>query len=122
MTRPDLFRAANVRNVYIFVFLGFCAAPGLPHPGSISDNNSFAGTEIKLFDEDGIRAVDYRDTDHYRIVKQFINDPERMLSYLFQQLQWQRSLGVQHFFIRLLKSVRCCKQKTQPRSACAERG
>ena len=45
---------------------------------------AFPGAEIKLFDEDGIRTVNYRDTEHYQITKQFINDPERMLSYLFK--------------------------------------
>ncbi len=45
---------------------------------------AFPGAEIKLFDEDGIRTVDYRDTDHYKITKQFINDPERMLHLLLR--------------------------------------
>ena len=44
---------------------------------------AFPGAEIKLFDEEGIHTVNYRDTDHYQITKQFINDPERMLGYLF---------------------------------------
>lgn len=45
---------------------------------------AFPGAEIKLFDEAGVRSVDYRDTEHYQITKQFINDPERMLNYLFE--------------------------------------
>lgn len=45
---------------------------------------AFPGAEIKLFDEDGIRGVNYRDTEHYQITKQFINDPERMLDLLFK--------------------------------------
>ncbi len=45
---------------------------------------AFPGAEIKLFDEDGIRDVNYRDTEHYQITKQFINDPERMLDLLFK--------------------------------------
>lgn len=44
---------------------------------------AFPGAEIKLFDENGIHTVDYRETDHYQITKQFINDPDRMLNYLF---------------------------------------
>ena len=45
---------------------------------------AFPGAEIKLFDETGVHTRDYRDTEHYRITKQFINDPERMLNYLFE--------------------------------------
>ena len=45
---------------------------------------AFPGAEIKLFDETGVRTADYRDTEHYQITKQFINDPERMLNYLFE--------------------------------------
>lgn len=44
---------------------------------------AFPGAELKLFDETGIRIVNYRDTEHYQITKQFINDPERMLRLLF---------------------------------------
>ena len=43
------------------------------------------GAEIKLFDETGVRSVNYRDTEHYRITRQFINDPERMLEYLLEE-------------------------------------
>ena len=46
---------------------------------------AFPGAEIKLFDENGIRTVDYRETEHYQITKQFINDPERMLNYLLRE-------------------------------------
>lgn len=45
---------------------------------------AFPGAEIKLFDETGVHTRDYRDTEHYRITKQFLNDPERMLNYLFE--------------------------------------
>ena len=45
---------------------------------------AFPDAEIKLFDENGIHTVNYRDTDHYQITKQFINDPERMLNLLFE--------------------------------------
>lgn len=31
---------------------------------------------------DGVHPVDYRETDHYIITKQFLDNPERMLSYL----------------------------------------
>ena len=45
---------------------------------------AFPDAEIKLFDEDGIHTVNYRDTEHYQITKQYINDPERMLDLLFK--------------------------------------
>ena len=45
---------------------------------------AFPGAEIKLFDESGVHSVDYRDTEHYRITRQFINDPERILKYLLE--------------------------------------
>lgn len=45
---------------------------------------AFPGAEIKLFDENGIHSTDYKQTEHYMITKQFINDPERMLKYLLE--------------------------------------
>ena len=45
---------------------------------------AFPGAEVKLFDETGVHSADYRDTEHYRITRQFLNDPDRMLNYLFQ--------------------------------------
>ncbi len=32
--------------------------------------------------ENGIAKANYKDTEHYRITKQFLNDPDRMLYYL----------------------------------------
>ena len=43
------------------------------------------GTVARMVRESGVRSVDYRDTEHYRITRQFINDPERMLNYLFAE-------------------------------------
>ena len=40
--------------------------------------------QILEFSEDGINEVDYKDTDHYRFTKEFIEDPERMMHYLFE--------------------------------------
>lgn len=41
--------------------------------------------DAKIFEltTDGINEVDYRETEHYRTTKDFLNDPERMLHYLF---------------------------------------
>lgn len=40
--------------------------------------------EIMEFSQDGIRKVDYRETEHYQITKRFLDDPERMLKYLLE--------------------------------------
>lgn len=45
---------------------------------------AYPGAEIKLFDENGIHTVEYRDTEHYQLTKQFLNDPDRMLNYLLR--------------------------------------
>ena len=38
--------------------------------------------EIMEFSQDGINKVSYRETEHYQITKQFLDNPERMLKYL----------------------------------------
>ncbi len=43
---------------------------------------AFPGAQILEFSDDGIREVVYRETEHYRITRDFLNDPERMLHYL----------------------------------------
>lgn len=40
------------------------------------------GARVLLFEETGIRPVDYRDTDHVRITRRFLEDPELMLRHL----------------------------------------
>ncbi len=40
------------------------------------------GAEILEFSQSGINKVHYRDTEHYQITKQFLENPERMLHYL----------------------------------------
>ncbi|MBQ7034495.1 MAG: AAA family ATPase [Clostridia bacterium] len=44
---------------------------------------AFPNAEILEFSQDGIQKVAYQDTEHFQITKQFLNDPERMLHYLF---------------------------------------
>ena len=44
---------------------------------------AYPGACIYELNETGIEKKDYRETDHYRITKQFIDEPERMFSYLF---------------------------------------
>ena len=43
------------------------------------------GARIKLFDERGMQDTTYRETEHYQITKQFLNNPEQMLRYLLQE-------------------------------------
>lgn len=39
---------------------------------------------LQLSDE-GIQEVSYRETEHYQLTKQFLDDPERMMKYLLQE-------------------------------------
>ncbi|MBR3778771.1 MAG: AAA family ATPase [Clostridia bacterium] len=43
---------------------------------------AFPGAEILGFSADGIRQIDYRDTEHYQVTKRFLDNPEKMLQYL----------------------------------------
>ena len=46
---------------------------------------AYPGATLYRFDDDGIREVAYRDTDHYLVTKEFLNNPERILQYLFSE-------------------------------------
>ena len=46
---------------------------------------AYPGAQVLQLTEDGIAPVDYRDTEHFRLTKQFLNDPERMFRYLFEK-------------------------------------
>ncbi len=43
---------------------------------------AFPNAEILEFSQNGINKVDYKNTEHYKITKQFLDAPERMLHYL----------------------------------------
>lgn len=43
---------------------------------------AFPNAEILEFSKDGIKSVGYKDTEHYKITKQFLDDPDRTLHYL----------------------------------------
>lgn len=45
---------------------------------------AYPQAEILQFSERGIRRIDYRETEHYQITKQFLDDPGRMLKYLLE--------------------------------------
>ncbi len=44
---------------------------------------AFPNAQILEFSQNGIQAVDYKETEHFKITKDFLNNPERMLHYLF---------------------------------------
>lgn len=43
---------------------------------------AFPGAAILQLDGEGVRAVSYRETEHYQITRRFLEDPEGMLRYL----------------------------------------
>ena len=43
---------------------------------------AFPNAEILEFSQDGIKKVNYQDTEHFQITKNFLNNPEKMLHYL----------------------------------------
>ena len=45
---------------------------------------AFPGANILEFSDRGIQPVRYQDTEHYQITKQFLDNPEKMLHYLFR--------------------------------------
>ena len=48
---------------------------------------AYPDSEILQFSDNGIQSVAYRETDHYRITKQFIERPEQMLKYLLSDAE-----------------------------------
>ena len=43
---------------------------------------AYPGAQILELSAEGIRAVDWRETEHYQVTKRFLDDPERMMKYL----------------------------------------
>lgn len=43
---------------------------------------SYPKAEVLELSVDGIRTVSYKETEHYKLTKQFIDAPEQMLKYL----------------------------------------
>ena len=46
---------------------------------------AFPGADVVEVADDGLRRVDYRDTDHYQVMLHFLENPEQMLSYLLDE-------------------------------------
>ena len=49
---------------------------------------AYPGAEILYLTQDGIQSVSYKETEHYLVTKQFLNNPEHMCKYLFAD-DWQ---------------------------------
>lgn len=47
---------------------------------------AYPNSQILDFDGDEIAGVEYEDTDHYNITKDFLNTPERYFKELFRDL------------------------------------
>ncbi|NLA77668.1 MAG: AAA family ATPase [Clostridiales bacterium] len=45
---------------------------------------SFPDAEVLELSADGISSVDYRETEHYKVTKRFMENPERMIRYLLE--------------------------------------
>ncbi|MBQ1961484.1 MAG: AAA family ATPase, partial [Clostridia bacterium] len=45
---------------------------------------TFPNAQILEFSQDGIKSVTYQQTEHFRITKRFLEDPEKMLHYLLE--------------------------------------
>ncbi len=48
---------------------------------------AYPGATLYQFGADGIGKIAYRDTEHYQVTKEFLNNPERMLHHLFAEDQ-----------------------------------
>lgn len=46
---------------------------------------AFPNAQVLEFSQDGIKSVNYKDTEHYKISKSFLENPEKMLHYLFEE-------------------------------------
>lgn len=47
---------------------------------------AYSDALIYNFSDEGIHPIDYKDTEHYAITKEFLNKPEKMMQYLFEGL------------------------------------
>lgn len=46
---------------------------------------AYPGAQIFEFSEAGIRAIPYRETEHYQVTRSFLENPERTLRYLLEE-------------------------------------
>lgn len=48
---------------------------------------AFPGAEVLELSENGVRSIGYKETEHYRITREFLENPERMLRYLLAETE-----------------------------------
>ncbi len=46
---------------------------------------AFPGAAVFEFSENGIEKMDYKETEHFQIMKNFLHDPERMMKIIFEE-------------------------------------
>ncbi|BAL01089.1 putative ATP-binding protein [Oscillibacter valericigenes Sjm18-20] len=46
---------------------------------------AYPGAEVYQLSEEGIRSMDYRQTEHFQLTRQFLENPEKMLHYLLEE-------------------------------------
>ena len=46
---------------------------------------AYSGAKIHLLDADGMRPVDYEETEHYNATRTFLADPALTFRYLFEE-------------------------------------
>lgn len=46
---------------------------------------AYPGAQVLQLSRDGITETDYRETEHFRLTRDFLNNPELMLRYLFEE-------------------------------------
>lgn len=46
---------------------------------------AYPGAAVFLFDEDGIRGGDYRESQHFQLSRRFLEDPERAIAGLLEE-------------------------------------
>lgn len=45
----------------------------------------YIGADIYEINGEGVRLTGYEETEHYAVTKQFLNNPQKMLKYLFEE-------------------------------------
>ena len=45
---------------------------------------TFPNAQILEFSQSGIKSVSYQETEHFRLTKNFLENPEKMLHYLLE--------------------------------------
>lgn len=46
---------------------------------------TYPGAEVLELSEQGVRSVNYRETEHYQLTRRFLENPEKMLHYLLDE-------------------------------------